>query len=162
VDAIHPIATRTGKAAVTASLHSPTDGRCCLLWRKTRERDYDVNHCCHFVTTVISCFQKEEMIMRTAQAKNNGLADDRITARVPHSTRTIIERAAAVYGATISQFVIQASVERANEVLRSMEMVKLSSQDARIFIDALTNPPAPNKRLQEAVRAHKKLVESRD
>ncbi len=100
--------------------------------------------------------------MGTAQAKNNGLADDRITARAPHSTRAIIERAAAVYGATISQFVIQASVERANEVLHSMEMVKLSSQDARIFIDALTNPPTPNKRLQEAVRAHKKLVESRD
>jgi uncharacterized protein (DUF1778 family) len=102
------------------------------------------------------------MIMGTAQTKNNRLADDRITARVPHSTRTIIERAAAVYGATISQFVIQASVERANEVLHSMEMVKLSSRDAQIFIDALTKPPAPNKKLQEAVRAHKRLVESRD
>lgn len=100
--------------------------------------------------------------MGTTRAKNNGLADDRITARVPHATRTIIERAAAVYGATISQFVVQASVERANEVLQSMEMVKLSSRDARIFIDALTNPPVPNKRLQEAVRAHKRLVESRD
>ena len=100
--------------------------------------------------------------MGTAQAKNNGPADDRITARVPHSTRTIIERAAAVYGATISQFVVQASVERANEVLHGMEMVKLSSRDAQIFIDALTKPPAPNKKLQEALRANKRLVESRD
>ena len=86
----------------------------------------------------------------------------RITARVPHSTRTIIERAAAGYGATLSQFIVQASVERANEVLRNMEMVKLSSQDAQIFIDSLTKPPAPNKKLQEAVRAHNRLVESRD
>jgi uncharacterized protein (DUF1778 family) len=105
---------------------------------------------------------QEEMIMETAQVKNNGMADDRITARVPHSTRRIIERAAAVYGATISQFVVQASVERANEVLHRMEMVKLSSRDAQIFIDSLTRPTVPNKKLQEAVRAHKRLVEFRD
>jgi uncharacterized protein (DUF1778 family) len=102
------------------------------------------------------------MIMETAQAKKNGPADDRITARVPHSTRATIERAAAIYGATINQFIVQAAVERANEVLRSMEMVKLTSQDAQVFIEALTKPPAPNKKLQEAVRAHKRLVESRD
>jgi hypothetical protein len=42
-------------------------------------------------------------------------------ARVTHSTRAIIERAAAVYGATISQFAVQASVERAHEVLHSTE-----------------------------------------
>ena len=100
--------------------------------------------------------------METAQAKINRPADDRITARVPHSARTIIERAAAIYGATINQFIVQAAVERANEVLHSMEMVKLSSQDAQVFIEALTKPPAPNKKLQEAVRAHKRLVESRD
>jgi len=102
------------------------------------------------------------MIMGIAQAKKNEPADDRITARVPHSTRTIIERAAAIYGATISQFIVQASVERANRVLHSMEMVKLSSQDAQAFIEALTKPPMPNKKLQEATRAHKRLVESRD
>lgn len=100
--------------------------------------------------------------MRTAQAKRNGLADDRITTRVPHSTRTIIERAAAIYGATINQFIVQAAVERANEVLHSMEMVKLSSQDAQVVIEALTKPPTPNKKLQEAARARKRLVESRD
>jgi uncharacterized protein (DUF1778 family) len=99
--------------------------------------------------------------MTTAQAKISGPADDRITTRVPHSTRTIIERAAAIYGATINQFIVQAAVERANEVLHTMEMVKLSSKDAQVFIKALTKPPVPNKKLQEAVRAHKRLVESR-
>jgi uncharacterized protein (DUF1778 family) len=100
--------------------------------------------------------------MGTAQAKKNEPADDRITARVPHATRAIIERAAAIYGATISQFIVQAAVDRANEVLQSMEMVKLSSQDAQVVIEALTKPPVPNKALQEAVSAHKQLVDSRD
>ena len=100
--------------------------------------------------------------MGTAQAKKTEPTDDRITARVPHSTRSIIERAAAIYGATINQFIVQAAVERAHEVLHNMEMVKLSSQDAQVFIEALTNPQAPNKNLQEAFSAHEQLVESRD
>ena len=100
--------------------------------------------------------------MRTAQVRKREPADERITARLPRSTRSIIERAAAIYGASINQFIVQAAVERANEVLQSMETVKLSSRDALVFMDALANPPEPNKKLLEAMRAHKRLIESRD
>ena len=100
--------------------------------------------------------------MGTAHARRSEPADERITARVPHSTRSVIERAAAVYGATINQFIVQAAVERANEVLKNMETVKLSSRDAQAFMDALANPPGPNKKLLDAVQAHDQLVESRN
>ena len=100
--------------------------------------------------------------MGTAQVRKREQADERITARLPHSTRSIIERAAAIYGASINQFIVQAAVERANEVLKSMETVKLSSRDAQVFMDALANPPEPNEKLLEAMRAHKRLIESRD
>ena len=100
--------------------------------------------------------------MRTTHAKELKPVDERVTARVPTSTRSIIERAAAIYGSTINQFIVQAAVERANEVLQSIEMVKLSARDARTFLDALANPPKPNKRLLRAVRAHGRLVEFRD
>ncbi len=100
--------------------------------------------------------------MRAARIKEHEPADERITARVPTSTRLIIERAAAIYGSTINQFIVQAAVERANEVLQDMEMVKLSARDAKIFLDALANPPQPNEKLLDAVRAHDRLIESRD
>ncbi len=100
--------------------------------------------------------------MRTTHAKELKPVDERVTARVPASTRSIIERAAAIYGSTINQFIVQAAVERANEVLQSMEVVKLSARDAKTFLDALANPPKPNKKLLGAVRAHRRLVESRD
>lgn len=100
--------------------------------------------------------------MGTAPARKSEPADERITARVPRSTRSIIERAAALYGATINQFIVQAAVERANEVLRSMETVRLSSRDARLFMDALATPPQPNNKLMDAISAHSRLVESRD
>ncbi len=100
--------------------------------------------------------------MKTTRAKEHKPADERITARVPTSTRLIIERAAAIYGSTINQFIIQAAVERANDVLQSMEIIKLSARDAKIFLDALANPPQPDEKLLDAVRAHDRLVESRD
>ena len=100
--------------------------------------------------------------MGTAPVRKREPADERITARLPHSTRSIIERAAAIYGASINQFIVQAAVERANEVLRSTGVVKLSSRDAQHFMDTLANPPKPNKKLLDAVHAHDRLVESRD
>lgn len=100
--------------------------------------------------------------MRAARVKEHNPADDRVTARVPHSTRLIIERAAAIYGATINQFMVQAAVEKANELMRSTEEITLSARDAQTFLDALANPPQPNETLLKAVRAHGRLVESRD
>lgn len=100
--------------------------------------------------------------MPATQARDRKPADDRITARVPSSTRLIIERAAALYGASINQFIVQAALERANEVLQRMEVIKLSSEDAETFLKALENPPEPNEALVEAVSAHARLVEAQD
>jgi uncharacterized protein (DUF1778 family) len=99
--------------------------------------------------------------MENAQTKSREPADERITARLPRSTRSIIERAAAIYGASINQFIVQAAVERANEVLQSMEALQLSSRDAQTFLNALENPPEPSQELLDAVHAHDRLVESR-
>jgi uncharacterized protein (DUF1778 family) len=49
--------------------------------------------------------------MRAARVKEYESANDRITAKVPHATRSIIERAAEIYGATINQFIVQAAVK---------------------------------------------------
>jgi uncharacterized protein (DUF1778 family) len=95
--------------------------------------------------------------MGTATAKKVS-SDDRIVSRVPHSNRTIIEKAAAVYGATINQFMIQAALDRANQILAQEEQLRLSERDARLFLDALDNPPAPADALVEALRKHAQLV----
>jgi uncharacterized protein (DUF1778 family) len=95
--------------------------------------------------------------MRTATAKKV-LADDRIVSRVPHSNRTIIEKAAAVYGATINQFMIQAALDKANQILAQEEQLRLSERDARLFLDALDNPPAPVDTLVKALQKHAQLV----
>jgi uncharacterized protein (DUF1778 family) len=86
------------------------------------------------------------------------VADDRITARIPHANRVLIERAAAIYGATLNQFIVQSALDRASEILQREEVLRLTERDARTFFDALENPPPPAEKLIEALQAHSRLV----
>lgn len=99
--------------------------------------------------------------MQTAKAQKSlskRVSDDRITARLPHANRVIIERAAAMYGATVNQFIVQTALDRAGEILEREEMLRLSERDARTFLAALENPPEPSQKLIGALEAHSRLV----
>lgn len=85
-------------------------------------------------------------------------ADDRITARIPRANRAILERAAAIYGATLNQFIVQSALDRAGEILRQQETLHLSERDARAFLDALDDPPTPADALVQALQAHDSFV----
>ena len=85
-------------------------------------------------------------------------SDDRITARLPRAKRVIIERAAAVYGATVNQFIVQTALDRAGEILEREELLRLSERDAKTFLAALENPPEPSQKLINALKAHSRLV----
>lgn len=99
--------------------------------------------------------------MQTVKVRKSSsklLSDDRITARLPHANRVIIERAAAVYGATVNQFIVQTALDRAGEILEREEMLRLSARDARTFLAALESPPEPAEKLIDALKAHSRLV----
>lgn len=93
-----------------------------------------------------------------ATATKREISDDRIVSRIPRSNRLIIEKAAAVYGATLNQFIVQTALDRASEIMEREEMLRLSGQDAQLFLDALDKPPLPDKNLIEAMKQHAKLV----
>ena len=99
--------------------------------------------------------------MRSSTARKTSgkpIADDRVTARIPHANRLLIERAAAIYGATINQFIVQSALDRAGEILQREELLRLSERDSRTFLDALENPPEPTAALVAALQAHGRLV----
>ncbi|MBI2354769.1 MAG: DUF1778 domain-containing protein [Deltaproteobacteria bacterium] len=99
--------------------------------------------------------------MQTAKTRRTSakpVADDRITARIPRANRLIIERAAAVYGATLNQFIVQTALDRAGEILEREEALRLSERDSQTFLAALENPPEPSEKLIEAMKAHNRLV----
>jgi len=82
----------------------------------------------------------------------------RITARVSDNVRLTLEQAAELLGATVNQFVVQSAYQEAQRLLERESVIRLSQKDGRKILSLLDNPPAPNKRLKEAVRAYKGCV----
>jgi uncharacterized protein (DUF1778 family) len=82
----------------------------------------------------------------------------RITARVPDNVRVTLEQAAELLGATVNQFVVQTAYQEAQRVIERESVIRLSQKDARRILTLMDNPPKPNKRLRDAVKAFKGTV----
>lgn len=82
----------------------------------------------------------------------------RITARVSDSVRTTLEQAAELSGATVNQFVVQTAYLEAQRMIERETLIRLSQKDAQKVLSLLDHPPAPNKRLKQAVKAHRDTV----
>jgi uncharacterized protein (DUF1778 family) len=80
-------------------------------------------------------------------------ARKRITARVSDSVRDTLEQAAELLGATVNQFVVQSAYLEAQRVIERETIIRLSQKDARKVLAVLDNPPKPNQRLKDAVKA---------
>jgi|HubBroStandDraft_1064217.scaffolds.fasta_scaffold532234_2 uncharacterized protein (DUF1778 family) len=85
-------------------------------------------------------------------------AEDRIDARLPADTKQIIERAAVITGVTLSDFVISRAYEAAAAIVREHDTWVLSRRESKAFVDALLNPPEPNKALRAAASRYKSHV----
>jgi uncharacterized protein (DUF1778 family) len=64
------------------------------------------------------------------------LERERISARVPKDVRERLEEAAGRTGATLNQFLVQAAVEKANQVLERERVTRLSARDAEWLLSA--------------------------
>jgi uncharacterized protein (DUF1778 family) len=80
---------------------------------------------------------------------------ERINIRLEPSKKDLIERAAALRGLTLTQFVILTLCEEAKQVLSNDEILVLSDRDRDAFLKALDNPPAVNQRLRKAAEDYK-------
>jgi uncharacterized protein (DUF1778 family) len=83
---------------------------------------------------------------------------ERIEARVSPEAKALCQKAASIQGRTLTDFVVHSAVEAATRTVRENEFVELSRRDRIAFVEALLNPPAPNPRLQEAMRRHDQLL----
>jgi uncharacterized protein (DUF1778 family) len=85
------------------------------------------------------------------------LKQERMHIRLDAISKQKIERAAAYLNKNISEFVINHAVNAANQVIKEHETVTLTLEDAQMFLDALENPPQPNKKLIAALSKQKVL-----
>lgn len=79
----------------------------------------------------------------------------RLDIRITQEKKELIERAVALKGLSITDFVINCVEEEARRTVRDYEQMNLTRRDSEAFAKALLEPPKPSARLSEAARRYK-------
>jgi uncharacterized protein (DUF1778 family) len=103
---------------------------------------------------------KEKTKPRTIPRPRRVVRNSRLEARVTGEQRALIERAAAYEGCTVSDFLLDSAQRAARAVIQEHEVIVLNREQSRSFVELLLEPPAPNRALQRALRAHRRQVAS--
>lgn len=83
---------------------------------------------------------------------------DRLNLRLGRDAKRKLERAAAYSDKTLTDFVIDVALQRADAIVRENEVITLTHAEWARFQDLLLNPPEPNKRLKKALAEHARVV----
>lgn len=91
--------------------------------------------------------------MPTATTRNA-----RLEARIAPKALALVRRAAELQGRSVSDFVVAAAHDAAQRAIEEAQLIRLSVEEQRRFVDLLLNPPAPTAALRRARKAHAKLI----
>jgi uncharacterized protein (DUF1778 family) len=84
----------------------------------------------------------------------------RVEARIAPEALRIVRRAAELQGRSLSDFVVAAAQEVAHRTIEEAQVIRLSVEDQRRFVDLLLNPPPLPAALKRAKKAHARLIAS--
>lgn len=82
----------------------------------------------------------------------------RLEARISPETKALLQKAAALEGRTLTDFVVASVQAEAYRVIEQHQTLKLSIEDSEAFVDALLNPPKPNEALSAAAHRYKQVM----
>ncbi len=80
---------------------------------------------------------------------------ERLETRVTAEQKSLIERAAALQGRTVTDFVLTSVQDAARRAIEEHHQLALSVRDSEAFVDALLNPQPVNDRLRDTVRRYR-------
>jgi len=83
---------------------------------------------------------------------------ERLEARVTAEQKSLIERAAALQGRTLTDFVLTSVQDAARRAIEEHQQLELSVRDSEAFVDALLNPKPVNDRLRDTVRRYREAT----
>ena len=93
---------------------------------------------------------------RAASKSSHGRARaQRLETRVTTEQKNLIERAAALQGRTITDFVLTSVQDAARRTIEEHQQFELSVRDSEAFVEALLNPRPINGRLRDTVRRYR-------
>jgi uncharacterized protein (DUF1778 family) len=82
----------------------------------------------------------------------------RLEARVTDEQKTLLQRAAALTGRSLSDFIVACAQEAAVRTIHDYELIRLTADERIAFVSTLLNPPAPSARLKKAAKAYKQKM----
>ncbi|WP_256890102.1 type II toxin-antitoxin system TacA family antitoxin [Acidomonas methanolica] len=98
-----------------------------------------------------------EVTMPNAASKTTGSRTraERLETRVTAEQKNLIERAAALQGRSVTDFVLSSVQDAARRAIEEHSQLALSVRDSEAFVDALINPRPVNDRLRDTVRRYR-------
>lgn len=82
----------------------------------------------------------------------------RLEARISTDLHGMLKRAAEIQGRTMTDFVVSAVQDAAQQAIAQSEVIRLSLADQECFARALLSPPKPAPGLKRAFARHRKLL----
>jgi uncharacterized protein (DUF1778 family) len=80
---------------------------------------------------------------------------ERLEARVTAEQKSLIERAAALQGRSVTDFVLTSVQDAARRAIEEHRQLTLSVRDGEAFVEALLNPVPVNDRLHDTIRRYR-------
>lgn len=88
------------------------------------------------------------------------MKQDRVEIRTSTAERKQFEVAALFLGMNVSSFMRMCALEKSAEILKQSRTILLSDVDRDAFLQALQDPPKPNKALKKALSEHERIVKN--
>ena len=85
---------------------------------------------------------------------------ERLEARISSEQKELFQHAANLSGRSLTDFIISALQEAARLVVHEHKVIQLSLRDRQAFVQALLEPPKPNKNLSQAAKRYQKKVKA--
>jgi len=82
----------------------------------------------------------------------------RLEARITPDLQALLKRAAELEGRSVSDFVIGAAQAAAEQRIERSQVIRLSLEDQRSFVEAILNPPEPTAALRRAFERREALT----
>ncbi len=87
--------------------------------------------------------------------------NERMDARIPADVKALLQRAAALQGLTLTEFMLAVTTDAARRVIHEHEIISLSLADSEMFLARMENPPKPNAALRAAAARLRRLQRNR-
>ncbi len=81
-------------------------------------------------------------------SKTTSVRSERIELRTKPEIKMVIERAAQLRHTTISAYLLESGLQKAQADLRETESLVLNEEDRNLFFSLLGSPPEPNAALR--------------